>query len=121
MAKKRTWKKRIKEACIEAQTYRPYFDQVIDTVAEILALRDDARERFKQMGGETVVVHTNKNGEKNPVKNPALVIINDMNQTALAYFRDLGLTPAGLRKIDQSLMKGSQKSNFAEILQNIGI
>ena len=121
MAKKRTWKKRIKEACIEAQTYRPYFDQTIDTVAEILAMRDDARDRFKDMGGQTVVVHTNKNGEKNPVKNPALVIINDMNQTALSYFRDLGLTPAGLRKIDQSLMKGAQRSGFAEILESIGI
>ena len=121
MAKKRTWKKRIKDACEEAGTYRPYFDQTIDTLAEILVLRDDARERFKEMGGETVVLHTNKSGEKNPIKNPALVIINDMNQTALSYFRDLGLTPSGLRKIDQSLMKGSQRSGFAEILESIGI
>ena len=83
--------------------------------------RDKAQENFIESGSNPVVMHVSKNGSKNVVKNPALVIVNEMNQTALTYWRDLGLTPAGLRKIDQSLMKGSQKSNFAEILEGIGI
>lgn len=121
MAKKRTWKRKIKKACEEAGTYREYFEPVIDTLSGIMETRDKAQENFVQSGSNPVVMHTSKNGSKNVVKNPALVIVDDMNRTALTYWRDLGLTPAGLRKIDQSLMKGSQKSNFAEILEGIGI
>ena len=121
MAKKRTWKRKIKKACEDAGTYRAYFEPVIDTLSGIMETRDKAQENFIASGSNPVFIHTSKNGSENPVKNPALVIVDEMNKTALTYWRDLGLTPAGLRKIDQSLMKGSQKSNFAEILQNIGI
>ena len=121
MAKKRTWKRKIKKACEEAGTYRTYFDPIIDTLAGIMETRDNAQENFRDSGGSPIVIHKTRNGASNVVKNPALVIVNDMNQTALAYWRDLGLTPSGLRKIDQSLMKGTQRSGFAEILESIGI
>ena len=33
------------------------------------------------------------------VKNPALAVWDELNKSALAYWRDLGLTPAGLKHI----------------------
>ena len=38
--KKTAWKKRIKEACIKAGTYREFFDYTIETLADILEKRD---------------------------------------------------------------------------------
>lgn len=120
--KRAAWKRRIKKACEQAGTYREFFDPVIDTLADILERRDDAKEKFKATGGNTVVVHTNKGGATNVVKNPALVVIDDLNKTALQYWRDLGLTPAGLKRIDEEAMHRQKKeTSFADVLGGLGI
>ena len=117
--KKQSWKKKIKQAAVEAGTYRPFFDSVIDTLAGIMEARDDAEEKFKLTGGQTVVSHTNKGGATNIVKNPALVVVDDLNKTALAYWRDLGLTPAGLKRINESAMKEKKTDGFSDIMNRI--
>ena len=114
---KKSWKDKIKKACVDVGTYRPSFDYVIDTLAGILEARDNAQEKFDEMGGATVVKHTNKGGSTNIVKNPALVVIDDMNKTALQYWRDLGLTPAGLRRIDEKAMKPQRVNALAEAMK----
>lgn len=114
--KKDTWKKKIKAATVSAGTYRPYFDSIIDTLAGIMEMRDDAVKRFEDSGGETVVTQTNVKGQDYVAKNPALVVIDDMNKTALQYWRDLGLTPAGLKRIDENAMKGKKRNALAEAL-----
>ena len=43
-----------------------------------------------------------------------------MNTSALSYWRDLGLTPAGLKKIDESAIKGKKVSALGDILRDIG-
>ena len=46
-----------------------------------------------------------------------------MNRDALAYWRDLGLTPAGLKKINEEAMAADKKvqETFADVLKNIGV
>lgn len=119
--KKETWKKRITQACKEAGTYREYFNSVIDTLAGILENRDSAQAAFVRSGGQSVVVHTNKGGNTNTVKNPALVVVDDLNKTALAYWRDLGLTPAGLKRINEDALRKQKDSGFSEIMKGIGL
>lgn len=118
--KKAGWKKKIKNACEEAGTYRPFFDAVIDTLAETLEKRDAAAEYYEFLGSMPIVDYTNKGGATNMVKNPALVIWDDLNKSALAYWRDLGLTPAGLKKIDESALNKKKKSGLAEVLMDLG-
>lgn len=119
---KAEWREQIVQACKDAGTYRPYFDPVIDTLAETMEMRDDARQKFYDSGGQTIVAHTNKGGATNIVKNPALVVVDDLNKTALAYWRDLGLTPAGLKRIDEGAMKRSKnKASFGDVLKDLGI
>lgn len=116
------WIKRIIEASKDAGTYRPYFDSIIETLAETMEMRDNAKDKFEQSGGQTVVMHTNKGGNANIVKNPALVVVDDLNKTALAYWRDLGLTPAGLKRINEDAMKkGTQKNSLGSVLKDLGI
>ena len=118
---RKTWAKRIKIACEEVGTYKPAFDQMIDALARILELRDDAQKKFEEYGGETIVRHTNKAGQTNTVKNPALVVVMDCNSQALAYWRDLGLSPAGLKRINEAAMKEQkEKSALVKAIEALG-
>lgn len=117
--KKATWKNRITEACRAAGTYRDFFLPVIDTLAGILEKRDEAQEMFKNSGGNILVKHTNKGGATNIEQNPALRLINDLNRDALAYWRDLGLTPAGLKKIDEEAMKPKKQNSLEKVLMDL--
>ena len=115
------WENRIKGSCEAAGTYRPYFDDVIHTLAEILERRDEAQKQFEESGSQVLVEHVNaRGGGINLEQNPALRAINDMNRDALAYWRDLGLTPAGLKKIDEKALKEQKKTSLSEILKGIG-
>lgn len=117
--KKATWEKRIRAACVDAGTYKPFFESVIDTLAAIMERRDEANKQFKESGGETVIEYTNKNGNTNTIKNPALVVVMDLDAQALSYWRDLGLTPAGLKKINEAAMKGKRHDALAAALAEL--
>lgn len=114
------WKKRIKKACTDAGTYKPFFDSVIETLASILERRDMAEEQFVQTGGRVVVSHTTKTGATNIVQNPALRVVNDLNRDALTYWRDLGLTPAGYKKLTSNVVEDPTAQGFEKLLERIG-
>ena len=112
------WQETIKNACLAAGTYRPYFDSVICSLSDILAKRDQVNKQYKKEGSEPVVEHTNTSGSTNYIKNPLLVLYNELNAAALSYWRDLGLTPAGLKKIDEKALKVQKKTSFADLLKS---
>lgn len=117
--KKAAWIKKITAACVEVGTYQEAFDSVIETLAGILERRDEAQQLFKASGGSVLVMHTNKSGAANPEVNPALRLVNSLNMDALAYWRDLGLTPAGLKKINEQGLKPKKKTTLGEVLSEI--
>lgn len=114
------WKNKITEQCKEVGTYRKAFAPIIDALAQVLAQRDATREELEASGGASVIKYTNKFGATNYTKNPLLVLWNDLNKSALAYWRDLGLTPAGLKKIDEAALKGKKQSALEKALSEIG-
>lgn len=117
---RKKWKSKIKKACTEAGTYQKHFDPIIDTLAGLLEKRDEAEEQFYQTGGKPTVIHTNKAKEKNIIKNPALVVYMELNAQALAYWRDLGLTPSGLKKINgDALTAKATQDGFERLLAKI--
>lgn len=103
--KKKTWKSRIKRACIAAGTYQPFFDSVIDALAGIMEARDNAYEKLKETGGDPIITHTNKGGSTNIVKNPALVVTMEYDYLALAYWKELGLTSKAYKTIKDAKTK----------------
>lgn len=58
--KKEAWKKRIRKACVDAGTYRPYFDSVIVSLAEILETRDQVRKYYQDSGAQPIVMRTDR-------------------------------------------------------------
>ena len=115
-----TWRKKIVQACQNVGTYQPSFDAVIDSLALILERRDDANEQFEKSGGNPIIKYTNKGGATNPAKHPALIVWDELNKTALAYWRDLGLTPSGLKRINEQAMTPRKRSALAEALKDLG-
>lgn len=113
------WRKKIKAACEEAGTWRECFSQVVDTLADILARRDETQKIYEDSGGNPVVTYTNKGGSTNIVQHPALKLVNELNRDALAYWRDLGLTPAGLRKINEDALRPRKSSKLADALRDL--
>lgn len=114
------WKIKIIGACEQAGTYQSCFDSVIDTLALILERRDDANEMFIASGGQPIIKYTNKGGATNPSKHPALILWDDLNKTALAYWRDLGLTPSGLKRINEQALMPKRQGTLAKALADLG-
>ena len=119
--KRNGWRKRIKDACIAAETYQPFFDSVIDTLAILMETRDIAQKDFEDNGSMPVVTYTNKLGAENPVKNPALSIILECNAQALQYWRDLGLTSKSWKAINEGKEPEDKRDGFTKALAELGI
>lgn len=113
------WENRIRECCESAGTYREFFDDTIRTLAGIMEARDNAEELFQNGGSQVIVTHTNKAGAKNIVKHPALMAMMDLNAQALSYWRDLGLTPSGYKKLNADVVKDPQEGKFEELLAKL--
>ena len=52
-------------------------------------------------------------------KNPHIVLWDDLNKTALAYWRELGLTPSSLKKISEGALKSKQISSLEQVLKEL--
>ena len=93
------YKKKIKKALENLGVYKAEFNLVIDKLSDIMEEYDEAAEMVKEKG--RYCQHTNKGGATNDSLNPAALTMRQCRTDALAYLRDLGLTPAGLRKLDK--------------------
>lgn len=114
------WIDKINEACKLAGTYEPQFDHVIATLAQILEDRDKVHEQYMSTGAHPTIIHTNKAKEQNIVKNPMLVMELDLNAAALAYWRDLGLTPKGFKTLGIDSGKQKAGATFEQLLAGLG-
>lgn len=117
---KKEWREKIVKACEDAQTYKPFFDLVIEQLAEILEMKDKAVEELVATGGSPVITTDNEK-YKTVKKNPAFVVINDCNQQALGYWRDLGLTTRGWVALTGNKLAEENDKTFEEVLQGIGL
>ena len=105
----------LKASEIEPKKYAP----LIQTLASILEKRDLTLEHFELSGGKPVVMYTNKGGKSNPVKNPYIVLWDDLNKSALAYWRELGMTPSSFKKTTGGTPVVEMESGLAAALKSI--
>ncbi len=95
------YKREIIKKMKNVSTYNVSFIYTIDTLAKVLADYNKTTDQFQGTGGNIIVKHTNKNGSTNAVKNPLYLAIEKLRDDIIAYSRELGLTPAGLKRINQ--------------------
>lgn len=116
---KAEWIRKIKAACRKAGTYQPQFRYVIETLAQIMEDRDKVHEQYVEDGCRPTVIHTNKAKEANVVKNPMLVMEMDLNAQALAYWKELGLTPAGLKRLNAQVIEKKNENGLEKLLEGL--
>ena len=113
---KQEWIERITNDCKSANTYKLYFDSVIDTLAQILEMRDIVHKQFVDEGSQaTIIVTTDRSGKENVHKNPLIAMETELNSQALKYSVELGLT---YKSLQRDLFNDGDVS-FEDILKEI--
>lgn len=113
------WKAAINKALSALGQTDKAYKAVVDTLADILEQRDRTYEHYVAAGAEPVVDYTNKGGSTNTIKNPLIVLWDDLNKSALAYWRELGLTPSSYKKITGDAPKKEKPGGLAAALKSI--
>lgn len=112
------WKTEIESQICFDKSYIPSFQTTITILSEMLEERDRVYEKYIDTGAQPVVNFTSDRGSINLKQNPLLRQWQELNVAALAYLRDLGITPAGLRKI-QGYFDDSNTTSATEIMARI--
>lgn len=113
------WKNLIKRQLSALGQTEKAYDSVISTLADILEQRDAVYQEYVDRGCESVREYTNKGGNTNLTKNPLLVLWDDLNKSALAYWRELGLTPSSYKKMTGDAPKKEKGGGLAEALKSL--
>lgn len=116
---KKQYQNRILYATKKIGTYNNAFNQIINTLSDILTERDRVYEQYVADGARPLIEVTTDRGAKQQRPNPLLKQWNELNASALAYWRDLGLTPAGLKKINEDGLKEKKVSALDSILSGL--
>ena len=115
----KSWINEIKKQMALKDVESEGFENVIQTLAELLEQRDKIFKRYQDEGSEVMVLYTSDRGNENLIINPLLKEWQNMNRDALVYWRELGLTPASLKKINEDSMKGNEGSPLDKVLANL--
>lgn len=117
---KEEWTERIIQCCKDAGTYQPFYMDVIETLARVLEDRDKAEEQYIQTGSNPTITRIgDRNKEKYIAKNPVLIVRNELNTQALALWRDLGLTPKGLKQLSSEVVTSNKETSFEKLLKGL--
>ena len=122
MAKKLTLRQRFNEiraACQGLGTYREEFDPAVWALAKVEEERDDAWAEFEAEGGVRIITTINKAGAEYRQQNPSYTVWLNLVAESRSQRRELGLTPAGLKKLREDAMKAPKKSALAEALAKL--
>ena len=117
--KRTQWEKKLKSQIKFDAEYIPSFQTTIKILAEILEERDHVREEYIKDGSRPVTIFTTDRGSENLKPNPLLQQWQDLNKTAIVYLRDLGLTAAGLRKLQGQIPKNEPKTKLEDFFKEI--
>lgn len=101
-------------------TWRDEFERTQRRLAKLYHRLDTLEAEFEAEGAQLVIEYTNKSGATNQVKNPYVAEIDFLYGQAIIYERELGLTAAALKKIDEEALhpaKASPLSGMLTVLQ----
>lgn len=117
---KNKWKNLINEQLSALGLQNEAYNSTVESLASILEQRDKTYKEFKDSGGKSALEYTNRGGATNMTKNPLLILWDDLNKTALAYWRELGLTPSSYKKLTGTgVKKEESKKGLAAALASI--
>lgn len=94
---KKALEKKLKNACQSLGVYKPEFDMIISELADLQIRKELVKESFEESGEPYIVTFANGNtGTNSHIK-----LYMEMNAQTIKYCNELGLTPAGLKKLGE--------------------
>lgn len=106
----RQYKNEIVKRMTALGIYRDEYMPTIMRTARLYSQCDHIEEQFEKSGGNTVIKYTNAGGASNLVKNPYLSARDEVYSQLLQHERELGLTPAALKKIGLEPVRNTGQS-----------
>ena len=92
-------------------TYRPEFELTMERLAKVYMRTAEAEKQFTDEGKEILIEQETSTGSTKLVKNPLLTEIDSLNKQALEMETALGLTPAALKRVNETAMPSAQKQD----------
>ena len=111
----RGYRSDIKQKCIALGVWREEFEKSQKRLAKIYCRIDKVEELFIKSGESFIIKVTNNKGATNTARNPFIAELDILYDQALTYEKELGLTPAALKKINESAIKDKKDSPMAEL------
>lgn len=112
-------KRQIVDRMTALGVYKVQYMAAIDRLAALYVQMDELIAEYKESGGAPVVEHTNKAGATNAAMSPYLATLLQIQTQALAHERELGLTPAALRKLTDGVEQKQKKSPLEMALEKL--
>ena len=116
--RKADWKKKIIKSCKSAGTYKPEFLPTISLLADIMEDYDNARNKYIAKGKQSTVEIETDRGHSRTKKAPLMAELQEHRRDALQYWRELGLTPTGFKKLTEGQPEETG-SSLAEALKSL--
>lgn len=108
------YRRDLKRKCDALGVWRDEFERAAMRLAKIYVRIDEVEAAFKRSGGRAVI-RMEKGGAEKPCRNPYIVELDLLYDQALTYERELGLTAAALRKINEVALKSKNDSPIGEL------
>ena len=100
-------------------TYKPQYAELIERTARLYVKLDQLEKQYEQSGTKPFVEYTNKYGATNLVPNPIIKAIEDAYSELIVHERELGLTPAALRKLGDGLIEDAKESPLEAVIKKL--
>lgn len=100
-------------------TFKPQYAALIERTARLYVKLEKLEKDYEKSGGMQFVEYTNKAGATNLVPNPYIKAIEDAYAELIVHERELGLTPAALRKLGDALMQDNKESPIEAAIKKL--
>jgi hypothetical protein len=103
--------KQVIEDMKDVGTYRPQFDRTVRTYSEMSYDYKLLTRQFEDSEDQFVDEYTNKSGATNAMTTAIYSEIKTIRKDMVTYESILGLTPAGLKRINKEMDQSKKKSS----------
>nr|DAY63887.1 MAG TPA: terminase small subunit [Caudoviricetes sp.] len=100
-------------------TYKPQFDDTIAMYAETKYQYNKLMQEFYSSGCKVTEEYTNKGGATNIRKTATYLALETLRKDIINHESVLGLTPAGLKKINATESKPKKGKGLADALKKL--
>lgn len=113
------YKRLIKDRMTALGIYKPQYGALIERTAKLYVKLDELEDGYKKSGMERFVPYTNKAGATNLAPNPYISAIEDVYAELIVHERELGLTPAAMRKLGEATAAAPKKSPLEAAIEKL--